>query len=126
MKNSKVLLLFGWMLFLVVQSCTKDKYDPVVLNNQCDTTYYAREIKPIISKNCSISGCHNGEQSSPNYNNYEELKEEIEEKINNEPELLYRLKLPISDPLHMPIDFQLDQTDIEKIESWINSGYAGC
>jgi hypothetical protein len=124
-ENKNFMLLFGWML-LMTQSCTKDKYAPIGINNDCDTTYYTREIKPIISNNCSISGCHNGEQSTPNYNNFEELKKEIEDKINNEPEILYRIKLPISDPLHMPIDFQLNQSDIDKLESWINSGYAGC
>ena len=120
------MLLFGWMFIFMTQSCTKDKYVPLVINNECDTTFYTREIKPIISNNCSISGCHNGEQSTPNYNNYEELKEEIEDKINNESEILYRIKLPVSDPLHMPIDVELNQSDIDKLESWINSGYAGC
>jgi hypothetical protein len=126
MKLSSFILMFGLMLFLMTQSCTKDKYVPVKLNDQCDTTFYTREIKPIISNNCSISGCHNGEQSTPNYNNYDELKEEIEDKINNESEILYRIKLPVSDPLHMPIDVELNQSDIDKLESWINSGYAGC
>ncbi len=114
------------MVFLITQSCTKDKYVPLVVNDQCDTTFYSREIRPIINNNCAVSGCHNGEQSIPNYNNFEELKEEIEDKINNESEILYRLKLPLNDPLHMPVGFQLNQADIGKIEIWINSGYAGC
>jgi hypothetical protein len=120
------LLIFPVLLLMVISGCVKDKYEPVVTNNQCDTTYYAREIKPIIVANCAISGCHDGHQATPNFNSFIELKAVIEEDDNGESELLHRLDLPLNDPKHMPVDARLQHDERDKIEQWIDDGYVGC
>ena len=124
MKKALLILSFLWLLFQA--ACVNDKYIPAVVNNQCDTTYYARVIKPIIITNCTMSGCHDGHSIIPNFNNYIEVKEEIEEIDNHEPEFLLRLKKPYNDQGHMPVGGMLSPSEIHLIENWINSGYAGC
>ena len=120
------LLIFPVLLVLVITGCVKDKYEPKVTNDQCDTTFYYREIKPIIVGNCAISGCHDGHQLTPNYNNYIELKAVIEDDDHGQSELLYRLDLPLNDPKHMPVNAKLTNDEQDKIEQWIDNGYVGC
>ncbi|MFM7014831.1 MAG: hypothetical protein ACKOX3_00750 [Bacteroidota bacterium] len=122
----KALLVFTVLFLLVQAACVNDKYIPEVVNNQCDTTYYSRVIKPIIITNCTLSGCHDGHSSIPNFNNYQEVKVEIEEEEDHESEFLYRLKKPFGAPGHMPVNSVLSPSEIHLIENWINSGYAGC
>lgn len=120
-------LLFLTILFLLIQgSCVNDKYIPEVVNNQCDTTYYSRVIKPIIVTNCNMGGCHDGHSTLDNFNNYLEVKAEVEEMEDGVSEFLYRIKLPINDPEHMPVGGSLSPNEIQLIEDWINNGYAGC
>ena len=123
----KKTLLFLFLFFLLVQAaCVNDKYIPEVVNNQCDTTYYSRVIKPIIVTNCTISGCHDGHSSIPNFNNYLEVKLEVEEIEEHESEFLHRIKKPFNEPGHMPVDGILSPSEINLIENWINNGYEGC
>ena len=124
MKKALLILSFLWLLFQA--ACVNDKYIPAVVNNQCDTTYYARVIKPIIITNCTMSGCHDGHSSIPNFNNYIEVKVEVEEIEDGEREFLDRLNIPSGHPGHMPVDGVLSPSEIHLIENWINSGYVGC
>jgi hypothetical protein len=123
----KKVLSFISVLFLLIQaSCVNDKYIPEVVNNQCDTTYYSRVIKPIIVTNCTVSGCHDGRSTLHNFNNYIEVKEEVEEIEDGESSFLHRIKLPLNAPGHMPVGYIMSPSDIQLIEDWINSGYEGC
>ena len=123
----KKALLFLSILFLLIQgSCVNDKYIPEVVNNQCDTTYYSRVIKPIIVTNCTMSGCHDGHSTLDNFNNYLEVKAEVEEMEDGVSEFLYRIKLPLNAPGHMPVGDILSPSEIQLIEDWINNGYKGC
>jgi len=118
--------LWSFFLLALLTSCRSDQFVEVVVPN-CDTTMYQREIRPIILANCSISGCHDGTNSNPNFNKYLMLKEIIDTKINGTPEILYRIDLPLSNIDHMPNNGQiLSSTDRTKIEVWINAGYPGC
>lgn len=114
------------LLLVVISGCVKDKYEPVYTNTRCDTTYYTREIYPIIEANCAVSGCHDGHQATPNYKSYLELKTVIEEETNGESELIRRLELPLSDPKHMPVGGSIGHDEQDKIEKWIEDGYIGC
>ena len=122
----KVLLLLSILFLLIQAACVNDKYIPEVVNNQCDTTYYSRVIKPIIVTNCSVSGCHDGHSKWDNFNNYLEVKEEVEELKDGVSEFLYRIKLPLNEQGHMPDGGVLSPSEIQLIEDWINNGYKGC
>jgi hypothetical protein len=122
----KALLLLSILFVLIQVACVNDKYIPEVVNNQCDTTYYSRVIKPIIVTNCTSGGCHDGHSSIPNFLNYSEVKHEVEEIEDNESEFLHRMKLPLNHPKHMPVGDVLSPSDIQLIENWINNGYEGC
>jgi hypothetical protein len=122
----KVLLAISILMLIIQASCVNDKYIPDVVNNQCDTTHYSRIIKPIIVTNCTMSGCHNGQSSIPNFLNYAEVKIAVEEIEDGEPEFLHRIKIPLNQPGHMPVGDVLSPSDIQLIEDWINSGYEGC
>lgn len=118
---SFLLLIF----ILPLTGCLNDTFVPPVTSN-CDTTYYQQKIRPIITKHCSNSGCHNGLNGIPNYNQYFELKIRVEDQVDGVPEILYRLRLPLNDPEHMPKDIALPPEKIAEIEKWINNGYQGC
>ncbi len=91
----KKALLFLSIWFLLIQgSCINDKYIPEEVNNQCDTTYYSRVIKPIIVTNCNMSDCHDGHSTLHNFNNYAEVKVVVEEIEDGESEFLHLIKFP--------------------------------
>lgn len=122
----KGLLVFSVLVLIIQVACVNDKYVPEVINNRCDTTYYSRIIKPIIITNCATSGCHDGHSSLANFNLYLEVKKDVEEVEDGESEFLHRIKLPLNEPEHMPVNGILTPSEIQLIENWINSGYAGC
>lgn len=111
---------------MIVSSCRNDQYIELKVPN-CDTSWYQKEIRPIITGNCSVSGCHDGTNSLPNFNNYLSLKTVIESKINGKPEILYRIDLPVNYIDHMPNNgLVLSSNDRTKLVVWINAGYSGC
>lgn len=122
----KTLLLLSILYLLIQSACVNDKYVPEKVNNQCDTTYYSRVIKPIITANCATSGCHDGHSTLNNFNNYPEVKEDVKEIEDGESEFLHRIKLPLGDSEHMPVGSELSPGEIQLIENWISSGYEGC
>ena len=122
MKRLLPLLFFIWLL--IQGSCINDKYVPI--NNKCDTTYYARIIKPIIITNCTSSGCHDNSTVHGNFNNYLEVKEKVLEIEGGEPKFLHRLKIDLGNDGHMPVGKELSPGEIQLIEDWINNGYEGC
>lgn len=108
-----------------LSGCLNEEFATQEIPN-CDTTYFAREIRPIFTTYCTLSGCHDGSGSQPNYFQYSEIKTRIETTVNGVPLLMYRLNLPLSDPLHMPQNGILPLSEINKLQLWINNGYAGC
>jgi hypothetical protein len=122
----RLVLVFTFIVILLNSGCRNDHYVEVSIPN-CDTTWYQREIRPIIKTNCSTSGCHDGTNVTPDFNVYLNLKEVIDTKINGKPEILYRIDLPLSDVDHMPDNgLILSSIDRTKLEVWINNGYKGC
>ena len=112
-------ILFGVVYFwtiltllLYILSFTSCKHE---VPNPCsfNELKYNTDIKPIIRKNCSTSGCHNNSNTLGNFGIYSELNE----RCNNgsfEKRVL-RLK-------NMP-PFQMDTCDFIKLKSWYLSGH---
>lgn len=55
------------MIALLAFSCTKDKA-PAIDPNCTETISFSQEIQPMISQNCSTSGCHDASTQASGYN----------------------------------------------------------
>lgn len=56
---------FFWLALLVFQlSCQSDSFEDRigVEDPDCNEVTYSVNVKPIFDTNCTISGCHNGDQ----------------------------------------------------------------
>ena len=123
---SRFTIIISIFIIVILSSCRNDQFIELKVPN-CDTSWYQKEIRPIITSNCSVSGCHDGTNVLPNFNIYLNLKSIIETKINGKPLLLYRIDLPVNDIDHMPNNgLMLSSNDRTKLDVWINAGYSGC
>jgi uncharacterized membrane protein len=109
----KHLFKLSLVLFIVLMSaCTKDEVTEDTPDEDCATEYtYDADISTIINNNC-IS-CHSGEEP-PRLTNYSEVINSIE-----------RVKARAITEKTMPrteegIIIPLSDSDIEKINCWIN------
>ena len=100
---------YSILILLFVYSCSKDVQEEVLVPPAgCDSTemFYNKDIKPIISSNCSYFGCHSqGGEGSFDYTTYAGLA------------------LPVENPLHMPEHRIMDDCQLYKIRLWISQGY---
>jgi len=73
-------------------------------------TSWANDIKPILEKECAISGCHNGTSRSNDFRNYNSAKS-----------FATSIKSKTQDR-SMPFDGTLTQNQIDLIACWVNDG----
>ncbi|HQQ95412.1 MAG TPA: hypothetical protein PLQ93_12715 [Bacteroidia bacterium] len=116
--KSKLLFVFLFTLtvFVITLSCTKKVAVMSACQQNCDTITYAKDIVPIVSKECYP--CHSG--SSPTggilLDSYDLFKTQA---VNG------RIKARAIDgnPSFMPQGGQLKQEQKCIIECWLNNGY---
>lgn len=126
----KKAIIFIPVLAALVSGCYNDKYDklypvPAVTTATCDTTSvsYARDIAPIISTNCAITGCHNasGDAVTGNldYTIFTVLKGDATQAL-----LVNDIEgTPTRGHNAMPLNLpSLGQCDINKLVAWVNQG----
>ena len=73
-------------------------------------TSWSNDIKPIMEKNCAISGCHNGVSRSNNFREYGSAKS-----------FAKTIKSKTQDR-SMPFDGSLTQNQIDLIACWVDDG----
>lgn len=73
-------------------------------------TSWANDIKPILEKECAISGCHNGTSRSNDFRNFNSAKS-----------FATSIKSKTQDR-SMPFDGTLTQNQIDLIACWVNDG----
>ncbi len=79
---------------------------------------YATTIAPIVQQNCTnASGCHGSNGMSSNYTTWNNFKTDAQNG-----KVMTRIRLPLSNPLHMPIGGNLLQCDTIKLKKWIMNG----
>ncbi|REJ82927.1 MAG: hypothetical protein DWQ44_02085 [Bacteroidetes bacterium] len=116
---------FSYILIIVsgLLSCTDESGQPELFRpDNCDSTAfsYSRDIRPIISANCSYSSCHaQGGTGSYDYNDYAVLADRI-----RAGRFVERLDLPVDNPLHMPEGFRMNPCELYKLKVWILQGYS--
>jgi hypothetical protein len=120
LKTLSAICISTLFLILFTVSCTKTVgLEPkAAVVTQCDTISYAQDIAPIISNNCSTSGCHvppNPTGPGVLLNTYELLKAKGEAG---------RIKARVIDetPTRMP-PAGITPNEKKLIECWLNNGY---
>ncbi len=111
-KHAFLLLLLGTS---TIFSCKKDKNSK--LTPQCDGSHptYNSGIKSIIDSNCNSSGCHNSGSSNGSFTTYSGLTG----VINNGS-----FKRTVLTDQTMPQgSATLSQSNINKIQCWVNDGF---
>ncbi|HVD97403.1 MAG TPA: hypothetical protein VNB90_04300 [Cytophagaceae bacterium] len=127
-KNKLQFLLL--VIALCCQHCTYRNVEDIHPNNVCtqtlpDTVSFSRDIQPILTNNCSLSGCHSGNNPEGNFNleagkSYAELMQHgsgYVDTINPRYSVVYSELVSQSNP--MPPMGRLDQCSIDLIEKWM-------
>lgn len=128
-ENKTTFLLFALVCLILSASisCEKEKAEPVVVDDKdtvvqktlCDTVNftYTTDIKPIITANCSFSGCHgNGSQSGGvNLNSYANVVNEAQQA-----QFLGAIKHESGFSSMPQGRSKLSNSQIEAIECWID------
>ena len=97
------------MFILSISSCKHDEPNPC----RFDELHYRTDIKPIIRKNCSTSGCHNNSNTLGNFDIYDELNERCDNG-SFEKRVLVKKTMP---------PFKMDTCDFIKLRTWYLSGH---
>lgn len=118
MKRRTKLYFIGCLLLL--SACYKNSLEELENPNGCDTRNisYARDIRPLISMSCNMSGCHDaGTTTTFSLATYERLRAEsvngvLIKSINHEPgvEAMPKAVSKLSD------------CNIQKITAWVAAG----
>lgn len=127
MKRIFSLLVLAITLSLVVSSCWYNRkwedLHPTGQSNtstSCDTAgvmSYSVHIKPIMTGNCNMSGCHDG-ISAIDFSQYNNVR-----NSGLAGTLMFRLSLPPSNPMHMPQgQGYLPACDTLQLKKWIQNG----
>ena len=68
MKSKTLILVAGMFTLLLTFSCKKDKVSTGIVNSDCaDTISFSATVLPLITQNCSTSGCHDANSGSAGY-----------------------------------------------------------
>ena len=114
-----ILLLLFTVLLL---HCSKDRYTPLPADlTGCRDTFFTFEsdVLPIMNVNCNFEECHGSHgMGSYNFTDYDVVANRVRAGT-----IEYRLRLPESDPQHMPEHMRLSHCDFNTIIAWIRQGY---
>lgn len=110
------LLAFSLAVFFI-QSCVYDELPEPVPPGPCDAPVsYATQVQPIVSTNCAIPGCHNGD-NGPDKNwtvfaTFQSKSAQVKDRINR----------PAGTPGHMPAVGSITDDEIQTITCWVDQG----
>ncbi len=100
--------------------------NPPPTTNPCspDTVYFVNEIMPVISSNCTMSGCHDNisRAGGIDLTNYTKIMKFVKPGNPNDSKLYKVVKLTNEDRMPPPPMPPLSQTQKDKIYKWINQG----
>ncbi len=116
----KVAFLFHLIVFmLTVQSCVEHDLPVQTVEIDCTgfkTVSFINDIKPIITSNCAIPDCHNGDNGANiDWRVFSNFK-------GHATQVKRRVSLPQSDQDHMPRKGELDESQIQLIVCWVGQG----
>lgn len=114
MKKSKILIFLFAAGLLAVASCKKDDDDGGDLD--CSTVSFSADIAPIIASSCSLSSCHDTNAGTVigDYTTYAGLETRAKDGT---------MKREVITDMTMPKGSgTLTQTQLDKIECWLDAG----
>ena len=111
MKKSTFLIFLLFAGLIIVTSCKKDDDGGTSLD--CTTITYSSDIAPLIASKCSTAGCHDAGSVVGDYTTYAGIETKAK---NGDME-----KAVITDKT-MPKSGTLSQTELDKIQCWLDAG----
>lgn len=119
MQNTRTYFIFLALLILVVaESCVNHSIDPSI-KVDCtgvSTVSFANDIQPIITTNCAITDCHNGDLG-------DDLNWTIPVNFQNHAsEAKRRVTLSKAHADHMPREGEITLDQIQSIVCWAEQG----
>lgn len=121
-------MLLGALIFMLA-SCSKDQTPIVATEVSCDSTTvtFVDDIQPILSSNCTMSGCHNATDHKEGYDftNYAGVLEAVKPGNAGDSHLYESISSSGGHEI-MPPEPQdpLSSAQIGMIQTWINNGAA--
>jgi mono/diheme cytochrome c family protein len=120
---SFLIVFFG----LLLATCTKDKTTARLINDPiCDTNkvYYEIDIKPLITNNCAMSGCHNKEDRKKGYEfeTYEGVMKAVTPNQPDESELYKSLLATGGKRMPPAPAAQFNNDQLALVRRWIEQG----
>jgi hypothetical protein len=121
MQNPRLTLLAlaSVVFVLIVNSCVSHNLaeaDITVDCNGAQTISFNSQVKPILSSNCAISGCHNGSLGPDrDWTNASTFKDHAAEARR-------RVQLSKANPDHMPRVGSISLEQIQTIVCWVDQG----
>jgi hypothetical protein len=118
-EKMKRLLFIITIVIACMWSCKNDKAPAA--KTLCDSVTYTTMVKPILSQNCNIAGCHIGGTGGGNIDlrTYDKAKDAAQ---NNEMKKAINWQLDLDK--NMPQGAaKLSQRNIDIIECWMNKGF---
>ncbi len=111
--QKSVILFF---LLCICSSCTRDR----VQEASCDPAEipsYEVELLPLITTNCSYSGCHSTGFASGDYTSFEELEKHLDDNF------LSRITSGDMPPVYADGPKEMSEADILLFQCWAQAGY---
>jgi hypothetical protein len=110
-------LLITILIFTAI-SCRKDKVEEIIpVQEECpEERSFSDDVLPILSTNCSTSGCHNANTQAAGY--IFETHQQIDQHA---VIILSAMKHETSSPMPQGAD-QLNDSLIETFDCWIKQG----
>jgi hypothetical protein len=106
-----LLIIFG------TGSCVNHDIERVVVS-PCDEldVSFVTHLKPIITTNCAVTGCHNGDNGADRnwtiFSNFQAKALEVKRRVS----------LPISNGDHMPMGGVISDDEIKLLVCWVDQG----
>lgn len=95
-------------------ACTWEQAEPVLTCENLDV-HYARDVVPVITASCSVTGCHNAGSLTGDFTTYAGIKA----KVDNGSFRLRVLELKIMPPVSQP---PLTEKQLKQLACWIEAG----
>jgi hypothetical protein len=122
MKINWALLFILAMSVVVINSCTKDKGEPispdVLLCGDTSHITYTNYVSSVLVTNCTLSGCHTSSFIGFDYTNYAGIKAKVDNgSFQNRVLNLKNMPSPLSTG-----PTSLDHCTLLKLQAWVNDG----
>ena len=113
--NVKCGIVIFLLIALISAACAEHDI-PKAFDCSAEEISYINHVKPIVTQNCAISGCHNGDLGSErdwsNLGNLQAKSSEVKRRIT----------LPAGAAGHMPAKGSLTYDEIQTLVCWVDQG----